>query len=244
MRIDIDTLEPRLKVIGVEPWSDDPGFDRAVAGTGITGVCGSGIIDAIAELFLAGVVDRNGVIDGTLTERNDRVIADGRTFSYVLWRDDDRTIALTQNDIRAVQLAKAALRAGIDLLVERSGLGRIDQIALAGAFGAHIDPLRAMVLGLVPDGRVETVRSVGNAAGTGAVESLLSVSLRAEMERVAAEVTKIETATEERFQELFVAAMAIPHATAETPHLASQVALPMAATSVGPRRRRRRGESG
>ncbi|MGA1439251.1 MAG: ASKHA domain-containing protein, partial [Ilumatobacteraceae bacterium] len=118
--------------------------------------------------------------------------------------------------------------------------------ALAGAFGAHIDPLRAMVLGLVPDGPVDSVVSVGNAAGTGAVEALLSRGLRREMEQVVAAVTKVETATEPRFQELFVAAMAFPHATAPTPHLAAQVALPEQGVGTSDptdrARRRRRGE--
>jgi uncharacterized 2Fe-2S/4Fe-4S cluster protein (DUF4445 family) len=137
------------------------------------------------------------------------------------------------------------LRAGIDLHVEHAGHPAIGDIRLAGAFGAHIDPLRAMVLGLVPDCPLDRVRSVGNAAGAGAVEALLSRSARAEMERVVRGVVKIETATEPRFQELFVAAMAMPHATAPTPNLSGLVALPAAADDVdeagGRNRRRRRG---
>ena len=116
--------------------------------------------------------------------------------------------------MRAIQLAKAALRAGIDLLVEHAGSPTVTDIRLAGAFGAHIDPVHAMVLGLVPDCPVDGVRSVGNAAGAGAVQALLSRRLRAEMETAVRRVIKIETATEPRFQELFVAAMALPHATA------------------------------
>jgi uncharacterized 2Fe-2S/4Fe-4S cluster protein (DUF4445 family) len=238
VRIDRDTLEPRLKVIGVEPWSDEPGFGDAVAATGVTGICGSGVIDAIAEMYLAGICDRNGVIDGG--DRSARVRRDDRTFSYVLYDEGDATIAITQNDVRAIQLAKAALRAGIDLLVERAGSPGPESISLAGAFGAHIDPVRAMVLGLVPDAPAGAVVSVGNAAGTGAVEALLSRSLRAEMERAVRVVTKIETATEPRFQELFVAAMALPHADAPTPHLAHQIDLPVVdAEAISPRRRRR-----
>jgi uncharacterized 2Fe-2S/4Fe-4S cluster protein (DUF4445 family) len=244
VRIDPDTLEPRLKVIGVEPWSDEPGFADAVESTGVTGVCGSGVIDAIAEMFLTGICDRNGVVDGSLVDRSSRIEPADRTFSYVLWRDAGVVVAITQNDVRAIQLAKAALRAGIDLLVERAGSGPAASIALAGAFGAHIDPVRAMVLGLVPDAPAGAVVSVGNAAGSGAVEALLSQSLRAELERAADDVIKVETATEPRFQELFVAAMAMPHATAPTPHLAGQVDLPATAAAPSePRRRRRRGPS-
>ena len=189
-------------------------------------------------MFLAGIIDQDGVIRGELADRSPRVVADGRTFSYVLWGDGDDRIAITQNDIRAIQLAKAALRAGIDLLVEHAGNPVIGEIRLAGAFGAHIDPLHAMVLGLVPDGPLESVRAVGNSAGTGAVQALLSRTLRAEMEQAVRDVVKIETATEPRFQELFVAAMAMPHASAPTPNLAALVALP--ATHATKRDRRQR----
>ncbi|MBA3287368.1 MAG: DUF4445 domain-containing protein [Acidimicrobiia bacterium] len=241
VRIDRDTLEPRIRVIGSDTWSDEPGFAEATAATGVTGICGSGIIDVIAEMFLAGIIDRNGVVRGELTARSPRLVADGRTFAYVLHGDGASAITVTQNDVRAIQLAKAALRAGIDLLVEHAGSPAVTDIRLAGAFGAHIDPVRALVLGLVPDCPVEGVRSVGNAAGAGAVRALLSRRLRAELEEVAREVVKIETATEPRFQELFVAAMAFPHATAPTPHLAAVVDLPVAtASTAAPTGRRRR----
>jgi uncharacterized 2Fe-2S/4Fe-4S cluster protein (DUF4445 family) len=150
--------------------------------------------------------------------------------------------------VRAIQLAKAALRAGIDLLIDHAGQPPVTDIRLAGAFGAHIDPLHAMVLGLVPDCPLEGVRSVGNAAGTGAVQALLSRALRAEMEQAVRNVTKIETATEPRFQELFVAAMAFPHATAPATNLEQLVALPAPiegsrASDAAASRRRRRQES-
>jgi uncharacterized 2Fe-2S/4Fe-4S cluster protein (DUF4445 family) len=244
VRIDVDSLEPRLKVIGAEMWSDQPGFVDATAELGIVGICGSGIIDVIAEMFLSGIIDRDGAIRGELATRTDRVVADGRTFSYVLWGDGEDRVAITQNDVRAIQLAKAALRAGIDLLVDRAGNPPIGEVRLAGAFGAHIDPLRALVLGLVPDCELEAVRAVGNSAGTGAVQALLSRTLRSEMVNVVRDVVKIETATEPRFQDLFVAAMALPHATADTTHMANHVALPepIEPTDTGGRiRRRRRG---
>lgn len=245
VRIDPDTLEPRFTVIGADTWSDAPGFEAAVAATGVTGICGSGIIDVIAEMYLAGVIDQDGVIQGPLAARTPRIVADGRTFSYVLWESGDQRVAVTQNDVRAIQLAKAALRAGIDLLVEHAGGPEVVDIRLAGAFGAHIDPLHAMVLGLVPDCPLDGVRAVGNAAGTGAVQALLSRELRGEMEQAVRDVVKIETATEPRFQELFVAAMAFPHASAPTPHLAQLVALPERSersdrSDAGGRGRRRR----
>jgi uncharacterized 2Fe-2S/4Fe-4S cluster protein (DUF4445 family) len=203
VRIDPDTLEPELGVIG--------GGDR------ITGVCGSGIIDAIAEMSLTGIIDAAGTIRGEFVARTHRVVPDGRTFAYVLHEQNGTRLTITQNDVRAIQLAKAALRAGIDLLAEHAGSPEITDIRLAGAFGAHIDPYHAVVLGLVPDVPVDRVRSVGNAAGAGAVYALLSQARRTEMETAVRDVVKIETATEPRFQELFVAAMAFPYGAPPAP---------------------------
>ncbi len=243
VRIDRDTLEPRLRVIGADAWSDEPGFAQQTRRTGVSGVCGSGIIEVIAELYLAGIIDSKGVIRGELAERTDRVVADDRTFAYVLHRPETGVeLRITQNDVRSVQLAKAALRAGIDLLMEHAGVTEVDDIRLAGAFGAHIDPLHAMVLGLVPDGPTDRVRAVGNAAGAGAVRALVSRQQRQEMEAIVRSISKIETATEPRFQELFVAALAIPHETAATTHLGAVIDLPLAspAQQTSPRGRRQR----
>ncbi len=240
IRIDPDTWEPRLKVIGCELWSDEPGFAEELdrAGLQVSGLCGSGIIEVIAEMYLAGIIDRHGVITSE-QGRSQRIVADDRTFSYVVQWAPIR-LHVTQNDVRAVQLAKAALRAGIDLLREHAGIVEVPDIRLAGAFGAHIDPVRAMVLGLVPDTPHGGVRAAGNASGVGAVRMLLSGEQRLEIERVVRSVIKIETATESRFQELFVAAMAFPHDTDPTPHLAAVIDLPTADTSGSDLSRRRR----
>ena len=242
VRIDPGSLEPRFKVIGCDVWSDDPGFAGALGSLQVSGVCGSGIIDVIAEMFLAGIIDRHGVVQGNLAERTPRVVADGRTFAYELQSEPVR-LRITQNDVRAIQLAKAALRAGIDLLIDHAGVGEVHDIRLAGAFGAHIDPVRALVLGLVPDAPAGGVRSVGNASGAGAARMLLSGAQRDEIEQLSERIVKIETATEERFQELFVAAMAFPHETAPTPHLARAVELPARHAGAGPAARRRRARS-
>jgi len=226
VRIDRETLEPKYKVIGSDLWSDEPGFADSVSELNISGVCGSGIIEVIAEMYLSGITSQDGVIQGAMASRTPRIIADDRTFSYLLYERGETRMMITQNDVRAIQLAKAALRAGIDLLVEHAGSPVVNDIRLAGAFGAHIDPVYAMALGLVPDCPVAGVRSVGNAAGAGAVQSLLSRALRSEMQDAVRKVTKIETATEPRFQELFIAAMAFPHATAPNPHLATVLTLP------------------
>ena len=240
VRIDPATLEPRFKVIGSDLWSDEPGFAESVADTGITGICGSGIIEVVAEMYLSGVIDPDGVVDSANATRSARVIQEGRTYTYVLHDAHQRRIVVSQNDVRAIQLAKAALRAGIDLLMEHAGVAALHDIRLAGAFGAHISPLHALVLGLVPDCPVDGVRSVGNAAGGGAVRALLSKALRTELEALARAVTKIETATEPRFQELFVHAMAFPHAIDPAPNLSALVTLPArkALTEGGARRRR------
>jgi uncharacterized 2Fe-2S/4Fe-4S cluster protein (DUF4445 family) len=239
VRIDRETLEPRFSVIGGDRWSDQPGFDAAA----VTGIAGSGIIEAIAELFLAGVISTDGVIDGALAVRTPRIEAEERTFSYVLHEAPGAPrIVVTQNDVRQIQLAKAALYAGCRLLMDALGVERVDRIRLAGAFGAHIDPLHALVLGLVPDCDVEHVTSAGNAAGTGARIALLNRAARDEIEGVVRRVHKVETAVEPRFQEHFVAAMGIPHATDPFPRLDAVVDLPaprIAASGDRPRRRRR-----
>ena len=242
VRIDRETLAPRFKVIGCDLWSDDPGFAGATEELTISGVCGSGIIEVIGEMYLAGVIDSEGVVRGEKAATCPHIVSDDRTFRYVLYRTPGVELSITQNDVRAIQLAKAALRAGIDLLMGYAGVDALGDMRLAGAFGAHIDPLYALVLGLVPDAPVEAVRSVGNAAGAGAVRALLSMQARTELEAAARAVVKIETATEPQFQELFVAAMAFPHATAPSPYLGAVVALPERTSSVdaaGGRRRRR-----
>jgi uncharacterized 2Fe-2S/4Fe-4S cluster protein (DUF4445 family) len=242
VRIDRFTLEPSFKVIGSNKWSNEPGFAESMKDISITGVCGSGIIEVIAELFLSGVISPDGVIQGNMAAKSPRIIADDRTFSYLLHESGDIRLLVTQNDVRAIQLAKAALRAGIDLLIEHAGSPEVHDIRLAGAFGAHIDPIYAMAIGLIPDCPVDGVRSVGNAAGSGAVQALLSRAKRVEMQDVVRGVVKIETATEPRFQELFVAAMAFPHATASSPYLSSVLQLPerVAAAGDGVRNARRR----
>ena len=240
VRIDRETLEPRYRVIGSSRWSDEIGFAASTRRTGITGVCGSGIVEVIAELFLAGVITTDGTIDGAMAARNARIVADGRTFSYLLheatppsgtpgeadWLPGSPRLTITQNDVRAIQLAKAALYAGARLLMDHLGVETVDRVELAGAFGSQIDPLHALVLGLVPDAPLDRVGPAGNAAGTGALIALLSGDARREIEAVVRTVEKIETAVEPRFQEHFVDAMALPHRIAPMPFLAAAVDLP------------------
>jgi len=225
VRIDVNTLEPRFKVIGSDLWSDDPGFETAVKASGVTGICGSGIIEVLAELYLAGIINQDGVIDGSLAARSPRIVQNGRTFGYVLYEGAQR-LMITQNDVRAIQLAKAALYAGIRLLMDRLGIEKVERIRLAGAFGSHIDVKYATVLGMIPDCDLAHVGSAGNAAGTGARIALLDSRSRAIIENLVGKVEKIETAIEPRFQAHFVEAMAIPHKTADYTQLRKVVELP------------------
>ncbi|MCG7492702.1 ASKHA domain-containing protein [Thalassobius sp. Cn5-15] len=251
-RIEIDpvTKEPRFRIIGVNMWSDEAGFETAAAATGINGICGSGIIEAVAEMRIAGLLDPTGLIGSAEATGTPRCIQNGRTHSYVIWdgsADGGPVITVTQGDIRAIQLAKSALYAGARLLMDQRGVDKVDRVVLAGAFGAHISPKHAMVLGMIPDVPLDKVQSAGNAAGTGARIALCNLGARAEIERVVREITKVETAVEPKFQEHFVAANAIPHATDPFPELSQVVTLPDVnfntgggESADGGRRRRRR----
>ncbi|MES0808247.1 ASKHA domain-containing protein [Roseibium sp. SCPC15] len=245
IRVDKETLEPRFKVIGVDEWSDEDGFAEKVESVGVTGICGSGIIEAVAEMYLAGLITEDGVIDGSMANRTSRIQSQGRTFSYLI-ADDGVEISILQTDIRAIQLAKGALYAGVKLLQDKLGTYELDRIRLAGAFGSYIDPKYAMILGLIPDCPLDGVSGVGNAAGTGARMALLNRGYRREIEQTVRDIEKIETALEPKFQEHFVNAMALPNKVDPFPNLRSKVELPEPKqladqdSSGGERRRRRR----
>lgn len=246
VRIDPQSLEPRFRIIGSEKWSDEEGFDEEAARLGITGICGSAIIEVVAEMFLSGIISEDGVIDGQLASSSPRILQNGRTFSYLL-HDGSPRITVTQNDVRAIQLAKAALYAGIRLLMEKQGIETVDSIRFAGAFGSYIDPKYAMVLGLIPDCDLDEVKAVGNAAGNGALMALLNRTHRREIEGTVHRIEKIETALEPNFQQLFVNAMALPNKVDPFTKLSEQVTLPQRKARSGdsaggeavPRRRSR-----
>ncbi|MEE9428448.1 MAG: ASKHA domain-containing protein [Paracoccaceae bacterium] len=249
VEIDPETKEPRYQVVGSELWSDEPGFAEAIGSTGITGICGSGIIEVVAEMRMAGLLDASGLIGSAQQVGTERAIPEGRTHAYLLCeagKNGSAAVAVTQGDIRAIQLAKSALYAGARLLMDEMGVDQVDRVVLAGAFGAHISAKHAMVLGMIPDVPLEHVSSAGNAAGTGARIALCSNAARAEIEKTVHEITKVETAIEPRFQEHFIAANAIPHATDPFPNLSKLVSLPDVWFNAGKeggsggRRRRRR----
>lgn len=253
IRIDPVTKEPRFRVIGCDKWSDEDGFDEETAASGITGICGSGIIEAVAEMRIAGLLDDSGLIGSAEATGTPRSVPEGRTHAYLIHdatAEGGPRITVTQGDIRAIQLAKSALYAGARLLMDERGVDKVDRVVLAGAFGAHISPLHAMVLGMIPDVPLDKVTSAGNAAGTGARIALCNVAARTEIERVVGQISKVETAIEPKFQEHFVAANAIPHKTDPFPELGRIVALPHVSFNTGAggdgdgedggRRRRRR----
>jgi len=251
-RIEIDptTKEPRFQVIGSDLWSDEPGFDKVIASSGITGICGSGIIEAVAELRMAGLLDSSGLLGSAEQTGTARMLAEGRTHSYLIHDASAQggpKITVTQGDIRAIQLAKSALYAGARLLMDEMGVDTVDRVVLAGAFGAHISTKHAMVLGMIPDAPLAKVTSAGNAAGTGARIALCSTRARAEVEQMVRDITKVETAIAPKFQDHFVAANAIPHKTDPFPNLAQVLTLPNpsfnAGGEVGASGRRRRKRS-
>ena len=247
VRIDPETLEVRFKVIGEERWSQEWPLDAVDAVDAIavaqakrtrngstplplvvkaSGICGSGIIEAVAELFLAGLLDPSGRFMPGI--EHSRFVANGAKGEFILaWphqTSTGRAIVVTSDDIRAIQLAKAALYTGARLLMNHLGLATVDRIHLAGGFGSYIDPFHASVLGLIPDCEASHVKAVGNAAGDGARIMLLDRSQRAEAARLARWVEHINIALDASFQDEFVAAIALPHARDAFPHLAAALA--------------------
>lgn len=226
VRIDPITKEPRFKVIGCEQWSNEEGFSENVSGVGVTGICGSGIIEAVAEMRLAGLLDANGLIGSAAQTGSNRCTSSERTNSYLLYSDNKVSLSITNMDIRAIQLAKAALHASFKILLEKSRVNRIDSILLAGAFGSQISPEHALIIGLVPDAQVSQIVASGNSAGAGAIIALLDVSSRREISSLVRKVHKIETAVEPSFQKHFVEGSAFPDNSSSHPELFKLKELP------------------
>ena len=223
VKIDPLTYEPNYKVIGQDEWYPLPDdWNPTAPKVGAQGICGSGVIDAIAAMYKAGVISKAGRIDTKLdTSRVRR--GDSGKLEYVLaWAKETaigKDVVITQADIRAVQLAKAALYVGAQYLMERLGVDHVDEVILAGAFGSYIDKESAMAIGMFPDCDISRVHAVGNAAGDGARIALLDAEKRREAAKVARRVEFIETAAEPDFQKKFMDAIAIPHAKDKFLHL-------------------------
>lgn len=248
VRIDPDTRQARFRVIGEERWSDEwpvgqPAAPEAQPRHLAVGICGSGIIEAVAEMLLAGIILPDGRFNPEVA--SERVQWEGRKGAYILataaQTSTHEPILVTQDDVRNIQLAKAALYAGAKLLMNRANVSQVDRIILAGAFGSYIDPKYAMLLGLIPDCDLEKVYAVGNAAGDGARIALLNRHKRLEAQEIAQWVRYIETAIDSDFQTEFVNAIHIPHKQDPFPHLNGL--LPEAPTMGEPGRERRRRRS-
>ncbi|MFC1986494.1 ASKHA domain-containing protein [Chloroflexota bacterium] len=215
IRIDPDTKEVRFKVIGKEGWNTD------LEDVGARGICGSGIIDAVAQLFVAGIIDRTGRFKAALDTPRFRITEDRPEF-VIAWASETsigQDIVVCQQDVRNIQLAKGAMYAGAKIMMHRLGVEKLDKVVLAGAFGSYIDRESAAIIGLFPDCAQENVYAVGNAAGDGARIALLNVDKRAEANKIARQVEYVELAVEPDFGEVFSQAMWFPHMKDSFPHL-------------------------
>lgn len=218
--IDPDTHEVDYKVIGRDAWRSysEPKEMKA------KGICGSGILDVLAELYASGVITKSGVFNKKGQKSNRfRKNPENKHPEFVLaWAEEssiEKDIVITQKDIRQIQLAKGALYAGCKLMVQRMGIEKLDKVKIAGAFGTHVDREKALIMGLFPDCDIEKIESVGNAAGDGCRTALLNRAKRDEANWISRNVEYIELTVEPNFQQEFMEAMQLPHMTDKFPHL-------------------------
>jgi len=220
IRIDPETHEVDYKVIGRDAWRKYSEPEEMKA----KGICGSGILDVLAELYKAGVITKSGVFNkkGQKSDRF-RKNPDTKFAEFVLaWAEEtsiDKDIVITQKDVRQIQLAKGALYAGCKLMVQRMQVDKLDKVKIAGAFGTHVDREKALIMGLFPDCEIKKIVSVGNAAGDGCRAALLNREKREEANWVSRNVEYIELTIEPDFQREFMEAMQLPHMTDAFPHL-------------------------
>lgn len=221
IEIDPETKEVNYKVIGRDAWRkySEPKEMKA------KGICGSGILDVLAELYSSGVITKSGVFNKKALKdcARFRINPDNKQPEFVLaWAEEssiDKDIVISQKDVRQIQLAKGALYAGCKLMVKRMGLEKVDKVKIAGAFGTHVDRTKALIMGLFPDCEIDMIQSVGNAAGDGCRAALLNVKKRVEANWCSRNVEYIELTVEPTFQQDFMEAMQLPHMKDEFPHL-------------------------
>ncbi len=221
INIDPDTKEVDYKVIGRDAWRkfSEPKDMKA------KGICGSGILDVLAELYSSGVVTKTGRFNKKALKDHARFRKNPDTSQpeFVLaWADEssiDQDIVITQKDVRQIQLAKGALYAGCKLMVKRMGLEKVDTVKIAGAFGTHVDREKALTMGLFPDCEIEMIKGIGNAAGDGCRAALLNVKKRVEADWCSRNVEYVELTVEPTFEKDFMEAMQLPHMTDKFPHL-------------------------
>ncbi|MFB6183406.1 MAG: ASKHA domain-containing protein [Haloarculaceae archaeon] len=209
VKIDPDTFEPTLGII-----DDDTPTARGEA-TKPNGICGSGVIDALAQMFVVGLVDQRGQFREEVYGHDRIRKNEDDEVEYVLvWDEEsaiDGDIVVTQNDIREIQMAKAAIQAGALVLMDELDVDTVDRVVLAGGFGNYIDPESAITVGLYPDVEMDKVESLGNAAGIGAQLALLNKGAREETMNIIEEVEYFEIAGTDVFRDNFMQAMYLPH---------------------------------
>jgi uncharacterized 2Fe-2S/4Fe-4S cluster protein (DUF4445 family) len=217
--IDSDAHEVDYKVIGRDAWRSYTRPEQLQA----KGICGSGILDVLAELYRSGIVLKSGRFNPQEKSKRLRKNSENNQPEFVIaWKEEtsiDKDIVITQKDIRQIQLAKGALYCGCKLMMRRMGIKKVDRVKIAGAFGTHVDREKALIMGLFPDCEIDKIISVGNAAGDGARAALLNRRKREEANWVSRNVQYIELTVEKDFQEQFMQAMQIPHMKDEFPHL-------------------------
>ncbi len=209
VRIDPVSKNPKFKIIGHDEWLNEDA--SSIDEFNVIGICGSGIFEVMAELANAGLVDQGGLFIQSAAP--DRFVAEGKGWKYRLMQRDENPIYIKQTDVRAVQLAKAALSAGVSLLAKALNCQEFDEVLLAGAFGTHLDSKYVADIGIIPNAPAEKIRSIGNAAGMGAAMALINIDEKAKIIEAVKHIEKIETALEPEFQQLFVEAMQFPTAT-------------------------------
>lgn len=209
VRIDPATGNVEVQIIGHGGWLSDQRPEE-LAKHRITGICGSGIFEVMVELASAGIINASGLFRPETQPL--RMVQEGQSWKFLLVDRPENPIYVKQTDVRAVQLAKAALAAGVRLLTDFLGCDAVEEVLLAGAFGTHLDSKYVADIGIIPGATAENVRSIGNAAGMGAAMALVNRAEKAAIIEAVKHIIKVETATEPRFQDYFVNAMAFPTA--------------------------------
>jgi hypothetical protein len=215
--IDPVTWDVRFRVIGQEEWSDKIPTSEIQA----RGLCGSAMIDLGWEMFRSGVIDASGRFSKETHSPRLREGPNGMEF-VIAWSEETsigRDITFNLDDVRALQLAKAAMYSAAKIMMRRMDVTQVDKVVLAGAFGSYINKVKAMVMGLIPDCELKNVYAVGNAAGDGARMALLNTDKRDEANQIARQVEYIELTVEPDFEKQFAAAMHFPHMKDKFPHL-------------------------
>ena len=242
LEIDLQTYEPRFHVIGVEAWSDDSGFAEKSDAVQLGGLCRSGLIDALAELRLSGLLGRDGALKAEMASSTKRLREEYRSYSYLI-REFEPRIAVTQHDIRALQMAKAAVQAAARILMKQLGVAELSRVVLTSGTGPEIDPLRAGVIGLFPDCDANQLSFVENAAFEGAKAALKSRAARNGIAALAKRIRVVETVLDPDFAMEQIGATGLPHARLGFPKIGSAIAIPDNEDRAAERRGGRRARS-